>query len=76
MIQALKDGIVCVWSKAEIEASLGFNFSEKQFDKFIDELQNPDGTFEDMALATFDVVAEEILAEEACSPLPIPTKHD
>lgn len=81
MIQALKDGIVCVWSKAEIESSLGFSLSDKQFSKFIDELQNPDGTFEDMALATFDVVAEEVFSHEAFldhapkSFLP-PTKHD
>ena len=65
MIQALKDGFVCVWSRAEIESSLGYKLSDSQFGKFIDELQNPAGTFEDMALATFDVVIEEVLAEEA-----------
>ena len=66
MIQPLKDGLVAVWSRAEIEEALGLTLSDAQFQSFVNELNDPEGVFEDMALSMFDVILEEILATDAC----------
>lgn len=62
------DNYLCFsWDKKEIEKLLGLTLTQKQFDKFANELSIPGDTFEDMVLSMFDVIIEEILAEDACN---------
>lgn len=62
------DNCLCLsWDKGEIEDLLDVSLTQAQFEQFVIELQDPDGTFEDMVLGMFDVILEEILAEDACA---------
>jgi predicted NUDIX family phosphoesterase len=68
------ESITLTWTKQEIEEELNVSITDRQFITFLHELNDPSGTFQDMALAMFDVVLEEILATDACS-LPLASNH-